>query len=893
MSEIQTRRRTRLGEAFHLSAVVGLVVFHWVNNWAFVSSQVTILGWDRPAHLIRGLIYNDMLQRINLRSLFEVLTWSWNRPPLAHLITVPLYRLFGVSTDVALMRNCVFVAILLLSVYGIGRRMYSPRVGSLAAFMVSTYPILFSISRMPYVDYALTAMVALCVYLAVASDGFRRRGHSLLLGLVIGLGILTKWPFLAFSAGPLAYVAVRSGSLRDVRAGLACRLEISSRLRRLWASSLVHGVLGLCLALAWYWPNRDRLEGFLLGYWLIPVSWLLVSFTLYVLSRPSGQGANLMSAAMVGATVGSLWSLPNLRFSQRFVKVVYSGLNMEGVGLGPLDPAFYFRYLRFLPWEQLSPLYFVVLCLAAGVLIYSRLPRERAWESLRNMSDSMWILLLWFGVSMSIFTFSLTMNSRFDIALLPPLALVSARGLCEIRPALIRRLVVSIVIVLGLVQFFALSYDRLGWLRNAAVVRLPGVGEVGLQADGSYIELPSSGRADERYFVGPRILDAVQEEMLRDGKEAAQFGNLVNRRYSNSAVLRYLTYETYSEIEVREFARFGWEDPPIYEAIFECDYLLIGSEPHEGVWEEAREALKVIESSPSFFAEVFDLIWECSLPDGDSIYLYKKQYHMERAYNEDDYRSAALDIQSLAQEGDGIILTPPEQVEVLGRYCQGHLPPYPLPQKRPMDERATQEELEAITAQRSRLFLVLGEDAPLGGYRLIESYLNQHAYRAWDAWSGAIQVVLYGTQLGQQSSLAERSVRATLGEAAMLEGYWLRDDEVRAGDILRFTLHWRVLDKVGADYKVFAHLLDDRGAVVAQRDSEPVGGSRPTSSWDGGEELLDNYGILIPDTLGPGEYSLVVGMYHPGTGERLSAMGQQVETVDNGIMLDRVVVTDG
>ena len=214
MAVVRTSRRSHANEVLHFGALVCLVGFHVLNNWIFVSTQVTILGWDRPAHLIRTLIYNDMLQQVNLRSLFEVLTWSWNRPPLFHLSAVPLYRLFGVSTDVALMSNAVYVAILLLSVYGLGRRICNASVGLLAAFVVSTYPILFSISRMPYVDYALTAMVSLGIYLLVACEGFRRRGYCLLLGLVIGLGILTKWPFVAFVGGPLAYVVIRSGALQ-------------------------------------------------------------------------------------------------------------------------------------------------------------------------------------------------------------------------------------------------------------------------------------------------------------------------------------------------------------------------------------------------------------------------------------------------------------------------------------------------------------------------------------------------------------------------------------------------------------------------------------------------------------------------------------------------------
>jgi hypothetical protein len=745
MDEVSTARDSRLPEIICLLAVAGLVLFHLANNWIFVSTQVTILGWDRPAHLVRTLIYNDMLREVNIRSLFEVLTWSWNRPPLCHLTAVPLYRIFGVSTDVALMRNGIYVAILLLSVYGIGRRMFSPQIGFLAAFIVSTYPILFSISRMPYVDYALTAMVALSIYLLVACDGFRHRGYSLLLGLIVGLGILTKWPFVAFAGAPIGYVAAQSGALRDIKASLMAGPESESMVRRIWNSPLLHVLAGLCLTLIWYWPNRDRLAAFALGYWLIPISWFLVSFTLYALSRPPRQGANLLSSLLIGATLGSVWSLPNLRFSQRFVTVVYSGVNMEGMGLGPLNPAFYIRYLTYLPGQQLSPFYFMILLIAVGILIYRHWRRQGIRYFIGGISPSMWILLLWFGVSLLIFTFSLTMNPRFDVALIPPLALISARGIYEIKSVAARRIVVSLVILVGLLQLFALSFDNPAWLREMALVDVPWGGEVNLLAEGSYVELPSSGRTDERYFVGPQALEVIQEDMLADGRDSVQVGNLVNRSYSNNAILQYLMYDAYPGIELREFARSGWEDPPFYERLFECDYLLMKSDPYPGLREHGQEAMRIIESSPSFFEEAFEVMWEYALPDGDTIYLYEKRYHLQGAYDAQDYRAAAAEITALSQGGDGIVLVPPEQVEVLGRYYEGHLPPYSLGLQKTIDEKAAQEELRRIVEERERIFLVLSSSEEADSGRFVEEWLNEHAQRQWEAQYGVAKVVLYVT----------------------------------------------------------------------------------------------------------------------------------------------------
>jgi len=60
---------------------------------------------------------------------------------------------------------------------------------------------------------------------------------------------------------------------------------------------------------------------------------------------------------------------------------------------------------------------------------------------------------------------------------------------------------------------------------------------------------------------------------------------------------------------------------------------------------------------------------------------------------------------------------------------------------------------------------------------------------------------------------------------------------------------------------VFTHLLDSKSSVVAQRDAEPADNLRPTTSWQAGEQILDNYGIAIPDGLPTGSYTLEIGMY--------------------------------
>ena len=89
---------------------------------------------------------------------------------------------------------------------------------------------------------------------------------------------------------------------------------------------------------------------------------------------------------------------------------------------------------------------------------------------------------------------------------------------------------------------------------------------------------------------------------------------------------------------------------------------------------------------------------------------------------------------------------------------------------------------------------------------------------------------------------------------------------------------------------MFAHLLDGEGRLVAQQDSEPSGGNRPTTTWMAGETITDRLGILIPQNLAAGEYQLVVGIYHPDTGERLTVHDASGSTMGDGIMLTTVQV---
>ena len=66
------------------------------------------------------------------------------------------------------------------------------------------------------------------------------------------------------------------------------------------------------------------------------------------------------------------------------------------------------------------------------------------------------------------------------------------------------------------------------------------------------------------------------------------------------------------------------------------------------------------------------------------------------------------------------------------------------------------------------------------------------------------------------------------------------------------------------------HLLNEQGQIIAQSDSAPAQGGRPTSGWREGEVILDRHELRFNALAGPGPARLIVGMYDARSGERLA-----------------------
>jgi hypothetical protein len=243
----------------------------------------------------------------------------------------------------------------------------------------------------------------------------------------------------------------------------------------------------------------------------------------------------------------------------------------------------------------------------------------------------------------------------------------------------------------------------------------------------------------------------------------------------------------------------------------------------------------------------------------------------------DNYRGVAA---YLAATGDPamdlVVLNAPGQQEVW-RYYDPGLPVLALPAQRPADPAATADALAAATADRRKVYALFWATDEADPDQVVERWLDAYAFKGLDAWQGNVRFVTYAlpTDLAQQpvtdGQFGDRIALIGQAQPALPQ-------QVVAGEPLLVQLQWQASAPITASYAVAVQLLDSRNQVIAQHDSLPAGGARPTDGWQPGEVIADNHALLVPFGAPPGAYRLIAALYNPETGARLPvANGDYVE----------------
>jgi 4-amino-4-deoxy-L-arabinose transferase-like glycosyltransferase len=621
--------------------VLGLILFHATNNWIWLSKNVVSRGWDRMNALVNSLLYSDTLSRISLHALFKASVQDEVRPPLFATSMALMYKFFGVSTDVAVMVNVIYLAILVAASYGIGKKLGSRWSGLLGAFLVVALPLVFSMSRYAYFEFALTALAALSVYLLLASDGFQKRRNALLLGLVLGLGALLKRTFPIFVLGAIGVATLQAGLLPKFWSRLRSRPHIR------WRDVGLALGGGLLLSALWYLPNRDLAQALPTGPWIFPLWWGLAAITIYFVLQPPSVEANFLACGALGISVASLWYLPHANFVERALRAGWGVDDPRGRTVSLLNPVIYSEYLHSIV-IGISLFYALLLLFVAALLLFVWLRRRPARNLGELLHSNWWLIVISVLLPYLILSTSIYHEDRAITPILPFLAIILAAMLLKLPWRPLRITLILLAVGFGLVQFFAVSYTEVHALVMKTAFESPLLGQAGLFAQGPYIEVPDSGLNDPGFWIVDDVLSRVEATRLDEGWDTISMGVLGGSSYVHASVFVYDQIRLYPHVQIENPLQAYPADSP-YAAAFRYDYLVILEQFNRGEAMRQVTGLLLNEHRP-FFEQGFELETRYNLPDGDTAHLFRRRYRPSGTYNGDALYEVA---QYLAQEVNG------------------------------------------------------------------------------------------------------------------------------------------------------------------------------------------------------------------------------------------------
>src|SRR5437764_8040406 len=198
-----------LGRWWEPLALAALILaFVGITLW-WLGADGRAPDYDEGRHLGFALDFHNAFDRGDLTYWFNTFT---QYPPFVHLVGALGFLLGPLSVNSPVVaQNLFFLPLLAIGCYGAGSVAYGRRAGVLAAVFALATPMVIDQFHEFMVDAPTAAMVAVTVWLILASRRFERWPIAALAGLAAGLGQMCKAPFVLFIAGFALVVLVRGG----------------------------------------------------------------------------------------------------------------------------------------------------------------------------------------------------------------------------------------------------------------------------------------------------------------------------------------------------------------------------------------------------------------------------------------------------------------------------------------------------------------------------------------------------------------------------------------------------------------------------------------------------------------------------------------------------------
>jgi 4-amino-4-deoxy-L-arabinose transferase-like glycosyltransferase len=578
-------------------SLVGIIALNVAGSLYWIQRNVVLVGRDPGGHLERTLRAAEILETPSARTLFELVTLHDYRPPLLYIAAQPFYALFGVSMDSAQYTNVLLFAVVLVLTFLVGRRVTTERMALFATLLAGLLPIMPAMSRLFYMEHLLTAALLLNVLALLACDGFRNRGWTLTWGVSLGVALLVKWTTPVYLLVPTLWLLWRADFFQD-------QWQAMRRPAPDWIRLIASLALAMIIAALWYLPNRTAAQEMFLGDWMALLWVLALAALFYAWRMEHGVLGNVWTGLLLALVIASLWYFPRIDFLTRLTDVAFGTDrgNQESVNLLRLSN--YTRYFTMWTRELMGPLATLLIIAPAAWVWLRRIP---GWRNARLGVAVLWLMLLSTYVLLMLLAQA---TSRNLVPLVPTICILVADSLRGYRRPIALILAVLWSALL-LFQWTLYTFDFMAPVQTRSAA---------LWTTGDYMARPAAGSADPGYWIQPDVLATITDPNASED-EPVTFGMLVDSREIHRGSFRYLIGADKLPIELTALSEAetgSWSD------MLANQWVLVKDGDPGDIVEPGLSVLARVQAGDPLFERLYAPIKQYSLPDGDTVTLYRR-----------------------------------------------------------------------------------------------------------------------------------------------------------------------------------------------------------------------------------------------------------------------------
>lgn len=187
------------------------ILFYFINNYIWLKNSPDFPIEPQDAKFYGYMaVWTNLIKHNDFTMMKLLLAGGGTYPPLYLLPAVFSSLAFGGNYLFHIMLNIAYFTLLLVSVYLLAKEFFNERCAVISVCLLSLYPATYGLSRKFFIEFGMMWLVVSTILMLAKAKFFTVRKYSVLLGIFLGLGLMTKDTFALFVLGPLVYIGFKT-----------------------------------------------------------------------------------------------------------------------------------------------------------------------------------------------------------------------------------------------------------------------------------------------------------------------------------------------------------------------------------------------------------------------------------------------------------------------------------------------------------------------------------------------------------------------------------------------------------------------------------------------------------------------------------------------------------